>query len=276
MQTSHKLHFKDSRKLDFIENKSIDLIVTSPPYPMIQMWDELFFNFNPDIKNKIEKNKTFEAFQLMHEELNKVWLECYRVLKNDRYLIINIADATRTLNKNYELFTNHTYIMNFLKNIGFSILPYILWRKICNAKNNFMGSATLPSNAYVTLEHEYIIIARKGGLRKFNNDEKVIRSKSSIFYEERNSWYSDHWSDIVGIRQDLKKSNLRSRSAAYPFNLVYRLINMHSIMGDTVLDPFLGTGTTMSAALTSNRNSIGVEIDENFKELIFESCDMSF
>jgi len=120
----------------------------------------------------------------------------------------------------------------------------------------------LPAGAYVTLEHEYILILRKGPKREFKKEkDKIIRRESAIFWEERNSWFSDVWFDVKGTPQDLNDRDLRRRSAAYPFEVVYRLINMYSTKGDTVLDPFLGTGTTTAAAIASGRNSIGYEID---------------
>jgi len=119
------------------------------------------------------------------------------------------------------------------------------------------------------LEHEYILILRKGPKRLFQKEEdRRIRRKSAIFWEERNSWYSDVWFDVKGTPQALNHKDLRRRSAAYPFEVVYRLINMYSVKGDTVLDPFLGTGTTTAAAIASGRNSIGYEIDPALENVI--------
>jgi DNA modification methylase len=127
-----------------------------------------------------------------------------------------------------------------------------------------MGSGMLPPCAYVTLEHEYILIFRKGNNRKFGSDEAARRRESAFFWEDRNSWYSDIWFDVQGVSQDVLDPETRKRSAAFPFELAYRLINMFSIMGDTVLDPFLGTGTTSLAAICGGRNSVGYEIDSGF------------
>ena len=125
---------------------------------------------------------------------------------------------------------------------------------------------------YVTLEHEYILILRKGGKRAFTTDEeKKERLKSSYFWEERNKWFSDMWEwDVGSAYQKMAQVGLRDRSGAFPFELPYRLINMYSVKGDCVLDPFLGTGTTSLAALSSCRNSIGIEIDEGFSNMISE------
>jgi len=129
----------------------------------------------------------------------------------------------------------------------------------------------LPSGAYVTLEHEWILIFRKGSKRQFKTEsEKLRRKESSFFWEERNVWFSDLW-DLKGTKQKIDNSETRKRSAAYPFELPYRLINMYSLQGDTVLDPFLGTGTTSLAAIATNRNSIGYEIDPMFLNIISEN-----
>ncbi len=142
-----------------------------------------------------------------------------------------------------------------------------------------MGSGMLPAGAYVTLEHEWILIFRKGGKRIFKSlESKLQRQKSSFFWEERNVWFSDLW-DLKGTRQTLKKSDTRKRSAAYPFEIPYRLINMYSLKGDTILDPFLGTGTTTLAAIAAQRNSVGYEIDPAFSAIVeqnIESLPLSF
>jgi DNA modification methylase len=127
----------------------------------------------------------------------------------------------------------------------------------------------LPVGAYVTLEHEHILVLRKGDKREFKRPEqRENRQKSAFFWEERNIWFSDKWRDIKGTHQKLENSLTRERSGAYPSELTYRLINMFSVQGDVVLDPFLGTGTTTIGAIASARNSIGVEIDNTFNEMI--------
>jgi DNA modification methylase len=129
----------------------------------------------------------------------------------------------------------------------------------------------LPAGAYVTLEHEYVLILRKGEKRAFDTErEKALRQESALFWEERNQWFSDVWFDLKGARQDLADKETRKRSGAFPFELPYRLINMYSVKGDTVLDPFLGLGTTMLAAMAAGRNSVGFEIDRNFEGVIEE------
>jgi DNA modification methylase len=271
METKHKILFQDARELKQIDDYSVDLMITSPPYPMIAMWDEMFSKQNQKIKEALNNKEGNTAFELMNQELDKVWNEVYRVLKPGGIACINIGDATRTVNGNFKLYSNSSRITSHCLKIGFSSLPKILWKKTTNAPNKFMGSGMMPPGAYVTLEHEYILIFRKGAKREFKKtDEKNNRQESSFFWEERNIWFSDIWEGLNGVLQKLKDERIRERSAAYPFELAYRLINMFSVKGDVVLDPFFGTGTTMLAAMASERNSIGVEIDPNFKDTILE------
>jgi len=266
-KTIHKIIFGDAKKMTKIEDNSINLIVTSPPYPMIEMWDGIMSLQNPQIKENINTNPSV-AFELMHRELDKIWTECSRVLKDGGFLCINIGDATRTINGEFELFDNHSRIVNYCLSLGLKELPCIIWRKQTNAPNKFMGSGMLPNGAYVTLEHEYILIFRKGGKRAYNTtSEKMLRRESSFFWEERNVWFSDLW-DFKGTKQTINNSTTRERNASFPFELPHRLINMYSQKGDLVLDPFLGLGTTMKAAMLNGRNFIGYEIDANLSSII--------
>ena len=269
MKTTHNILFQDARDMKEIPSESVDLVVTSPPYPMIEMWDEMFSHQNPEIQNALANGDGNQAYALIHEILDAVWDEVFRVLKDGRFACINIGDATRTVKGNFCLYPNHARILTHLLKIGFSALPDILWRKQANTPNKFMGSGMLPAGAYVTLEHEYILIVRKGSKREFKTEvEKENRRESALFWEERNIWYSDVWMDIKGTEQKLPNAMSRLRSAAFPYDLAYRLINMYSVKSDVILDPFLGTGTTTAAAMTSGRNSIGVEIDQSFQQVI--------
>lgn len=269
MKTKHRVKIGNSQNLKEIENESVNLIVTSPPYPMIEMWDEIMASQNDAISGRLQTNPDI-AFELMHQELDSVWKECHRVLKPGGFLCINIGDATRTINDNFKLYNNHSRITKACLELGLIGLPNILWRKQTNSPNKFMGSGMLPCGAYVTLEHEWILIFRKGNKRIYKTaEDKLERMKSSFFWEERNIWFSDVW-DVKGVKQTLQKSNSRERSAAYPFDIPYRLINMFSQKGDIVLDPFLGTGTTIKAAILTGRNSEGYEIDANFEAVIRE------
>ncbi len=276
LATTHKIIFGNSNKMNAIEDNSVDLIVTSPPYPMIEMWDDILSDQNPKIKNNLSENPQV-AFELMHKELDNIWSECYRVLKGGAFLCINIGDATRTINGEFELFDNHSRIVQCCNRLGLKELPCVIWRKQTNAPNKFMGSGMLPNGAYVTLEHEYILIFRKGSKRPYKKDiEKQLRRESSFFWEERNVWFSDVW-DIKGTKQNINSKVTRERNASFPFEIPYRLINMYSQKDDIVLDPFAGLCTTMKAAMLSRRNSVGYDIDKNLSSLIvneIESIDL--
>lgn len=273
MKTTHTLHVGDARRMSLIANDSVHLVVTSPPYPMVTMWDGIFAEMAPTVAVNLAAEHGIMAFEAMHSALDAVWAECHRVLAPGGFACINIGDATRSLGGEFCLYPNHARILMALVRLGFTPLPDILWRKPTNAPNKFMGSGMLPAGAYVTYEHEYILIVRKGGKRIFSESESAIRARSALFWEERNVWFSDVWADLPGSRQRLGKEGLRERSAAFPLELPYRLVHMYSVQGDTVLDPFVGTGTTMAAALAAGRSSVGHEFAADFRPLVIESLD---
>ncbi len=285
MKTFHKIFFKDSRYMEDIENESVQLVVTSPPYPMIKIWDDLFSKLDPQIgemldflnkkKKKITTEKLIkianETFVKMHSILlEPVWEQISRVLIPGGIVCINIGDATRNLGGIFQLFPNHIKVIEFFRKLGFITLPYILWKKPTNKPNAFLGSGFLPPNAYVTLDVEYILIFRKGEPRKFPPKYRK-RYESKFTKEERDKWFTQIWEGINGEKQTI--SNLQRRTASYPEEIPYRLIRMFSIKGDTILDPFLGLGTTTVAAIKTERNSIGYEIDISLKEVLLERVE---
>ena len=267
MQTEHLIHYSDARDLAEVGDGAVHLVVTSPPYPMISMWDETFCQMNPEIGARLEDENGREAFTLMHAELARVWSEVFRVLIPGGFACINIGDATRTIGKDFQLYPNHAQVIQDCSTLGFEILPEIIWRKPTNSPTKFLGSGTLPCGAYVTLEHEKIVIFRKPSKRVFTTDaEREMRWSSSFFWEERNKWFSDIW-QLNGIQQTINAKKVRKRSGAYPIEIPLRLISMYSSKFDTVLDPFLGTATTTLAAIARCRNSIGFELDPGFGKL---------
>lgn len=262
MKTNADMIAGDATDLGFLDGRSVDLVVTSPPYPMIEMWDDTFQRQRPRVEGALAACDGRKAFERMHGLLDEAWLEVYRVLRPGGIACINIGDATRTIDGDFRLYSNHSRILSSLLGIGFVTLPDILWRKPTNSPNKFLGSGMLPAGAYVTYEHEYILIVRKGLRRSFSSaEEKRRRRESAFFWEERNLWFSDVWFDIRGAGQELVDQASRKRSGAFPFELAYRLVCMYSMKGDTVLDPFGGTGITAAAALAAGRNAISVELD---------------
>jgi site-specific DNA-methyltransferase (adenine-specific) len=223
---------------------------------MIEMWDETFTALDPAIGDALDADDGQRAFAAMHDVLADVWAEVARVLAPGGVAAVNVGDATRTVDGDFQLYPNHARVLEDLQAVGLTPLPDVLWRKPTNSAAKFMGSGTSPPNAYVTLEHEYVLLARKGGLRRPDSDR---RGRSSYFWEERNRWFSDVW-EVRGERQSLD-AGPRERTGAFPFEIPYRLVNMYSVQGDTVLDPFWGTGTTTLAAMATARSSVGVEVD---------------
>jgi DNA modification methylase len=245
---------------------------------MIQMWDELFLRLRPELREAMARGEGQTVFEGMHAVLDPVWRELYRVIREGGILCINVGDATRNLGSIFRLYPNHARIISSCTASGFQMLPEILWRKQTNAPNKFIGSGTLPPGAYVTLEHEWILIFRKSKPRGFAAaEERRNRRESAFFWEERNIWFSDVW-DFKGVRQHLSepnntkpgtpRRNARKRSAAFPFELAYRLVNMFSVKGDRIMDPFAGCGTTMAAAMCAGRNSLNIEIEHSLTPFI--------
>jgi site-specific DNA-methyltransferase (cytosine-N4-specific) len=281
MHTQHKIVLGDSQQMPELADGSVQLMVTSPPYPMIKMWDNIFAKADPKIaelwqklNNSGQEETVKQIYDAMHENLAKVWQETFRVLAVGGIACINIGDATRTVNGKFQLFPNHSRITEICEKIGFNTLPYILWKKPTTkpkykGKGAFLGSGFLPPNAYVTIDCEFILLFRKGNLRKFPPHDK-LRYESAFTKTQRDEWFSQIWA-LKGTRQTA--SELERRTAAYPDEIADRLIKMFSIKGDTILDPFLGSGTTTKTAIQNERNSIGYETDPNLLPVITKKID---
>ncbi|MFX0168479.1 MAG: DNA-methyltransferase [Candidatus Hodarchaeota archaeon] len=244
-ETHHQIVIGDGRQMSELNDASVHLVVTSPPYPMIELWDDLFLSVGCD------------SFEAMHKYLAEVWQECYRILVEGGIACINIGDALRKLNSNFQLFPNHVKVIEHCEAIGFTSLPYILWKKPTKRPNAFLGSGLIPPNAYITQDCEFILIFRKGHPRPFPPKD-LYRYASYYTLAERNAWFTQIWK-LPGARQE--NSHIARRIAAFPEEIAYRLIRMFSIIGDTVVDPFLGSGTTMKVAMDTHRHSVGYEID---------------
>ena len=267
LHTHHRLATAARPAMAHIPAESVHLVVTSPPYPMVEMWDAGFAEQSPAVATALDALDGPTAFEAMHAILDPIWADCHQALVPGGLLCVNVGDATRKLGPDFQLFSNHARTIQGILKAGFQLLPDILWRKPTNAPNKFMGSGMLPAGAYVTYEHEYIIIARKGGRRLFKSTaDRERRRRSAFFWEERNQWFSDIWQGLTGVRQAIT-SKARSRSAAFPLDLPARLIDMYSLQDDVVLDPFAGTGTTSLAAAAAGRHSIAIERDLQLRPL---------
>ncbi len=283
MPTQHRIIIGNSQQMPELADGCVQLMVTSPPYPLISMWDKLFCNGDPKIAelwHKLDTKRSDETvrqiYDAMHDHLAKVWLETYRVLADGGIAAINIGDATRSINGKFQLFPNHTRITEICEKIGFTTLPYILWKKPTTkpkykGKGAFLGSGFLPPNAYVTLDCEFILLFRKGKLRKFE-PHHTERYASKFTKFQRDEWFSQIW-DFKGVRQTA--SELDRRTAAYPDEVAERLIRMFSVKGEMVLDPFLGSGTTVKIAIVNDRNSVGYEADPKLLQTITQKIEKS-
>ncbi len=245
--TIHRLINGDARELAFLDDSSVHLAVTSPPY-----WNLKRYNENPDQLGHIQD---YEAFLF---ELEKVWRHIYRVLVPGGRLVCVVGDvcvARRNFGRHL-VFPLHADICVICRRIGFDNLNPIIWHKIANASyevengSKFLGKPYEP-NAIIKNDMEFILMQRKpGGYRQPTNEQ---RDASRIEKETFDRWFQQIW-NITG-------ASTKKHPAPYPLELATRLVRMFSFTGDTVLDPFCGSGTTMVAALRSGRNSIGIEID---------------
>ncbi len=241
----------DARSIPELPDGSVHLVVTSPPYPMIPQWDALF--------RELEAT----SYEAMHGVLEAGYREAHRVLVPGGLLALNIGDAVRRGPDGFRLWPNHATATVAAERVGFRPLPYLLWKKPTNKPNAFLGSGFLPPSAYVTLDCEFVLLLRKGGPRPFPPKDPA-RLASRFTKAERDRWFSQIWSDIRGAPQE----GDGGRTGAFPPEIPERLIRMFSCLGETVLDPFAGSGTTLWAALRLGRRAVGVERDpEVFERL---------
>jgi DNA modification methylase len=251
-ETLHRLHLGDARELEWIPDDSIHLVVTSPPY-----WTLKKYN---DHKSQLG---AVESYELFMDELDKVWRHCHRVLVQGGRIVCVVGDvciARRRNNGRHLVMPLHADIAVRSRRIGLDYLTPILWHKIANASyevengSSFLGKPYEP-NAILKNDMEYIVMLRKpGGYRKPTEEQ---RRMSKMTKEEYSTWFRSFWSDLPG-------ESTKNHPAPFPVPLAYRLVRMFSFVGDTVLDPFGGTFTTVVAAMQGNRNSIGNEVDPHY------------
>ncbi len=244
----------DSRRMLELKDEEIDLIVTSPPYWHIKDYG---------ISGQIGYGQTLHAYLI---DLYRVFSECYRVLKKGGRLCVNIGDqfARSIIYGRYKVIPIHAEIIAQCEDIGFDFMGSIIWQKKTTMNTtggaNVMGSFPYPPNGIVEIDYEFIHIFKKQGASKRVSRE--IKELSKLSKEEWKEYFSGHWT-FSGAKQI-------GHEAMFPDELPRRLIKMFSYVGDTVLDPFLGSGTTIKVALQLKRNAVGYEINENFLEIIKE------
>lgn len=254
MKCHHKIIIGDSRWMKEVADESVHLIVTSPPYWQLK-------DYGSD--GQIGFNDSYEQYI---NNLNLVWKECHRVLHQGCRLCVNIGDqfARSVYYGRYKIIPIRTEIIKFCETIGFDYMGAIIWQKVttCNTTGGatVMGSFPYPRNGIIKLDYEFILIFKKYGTAPKVAPE--IKERSKLSQEEWNQYFTGHW-NFSGEKQD-------KHLAMFPEELPRRLIKMFSFVGDTVLDPFLGSGTTSLAAQKLDRNSIGYEINQNFLPVIKE------
>lgn len=252
--TFQRLINGDARDLTFLKDESIHLVVTSPPY-----WNLKRYNENP---NQLGHVDDYESFLM---ELEKVWKEVFRVLVPGGRLVCVVGDVcvSRKRFGRHLVFPLHADICVLCRKIGFDNLNPIIWHKIANASfevengSKFLGKPYEP-NAIIKNDIEFILMQRKpGGYRKPSEEQRKL---SKIDKKDFDTWFQQIW-NITG-------ASTRDHPAPFPIELATRLIRMFSFHGDTVLDPFCGSGTTMIAALRNGRNSIGIDIEPEYCRII--------
>ncbi|KAF0151816.1 MAG: modification methylase MjaI [Ignavibacteria bacterium] len=252
MKTNHIIINGDSRCMREVSDSSVHLVITSPPYWQLK-------DYGTD--NQIGFNDSYESYI---NNLNLVWKESFRVLDGGCRLCINIGDqfARSVYYGRYKVIPIRTEIIKFCETIGFDYMGAVIWQKVTTTNTTggatIMGSFPYPRNGILKLDYEFILIFKKVGTTpKVSKENKEL---SKLTTEEWNTYFQGHW-NFGGAKQD-------SHIAMFPEELPKRLIKMFSFVGDTVLDPFLGSGTTSLAAKNLNRNSVGYEINHEFVSII--------
>jgi len=253
-----KIVIGDSRKMTEVKNSSIDLVVTSPPYWHIKDYG---------VPGQIGYGQSLHEYL---KDLYRVWKECYRVLKPGRRLCINIGDqfARSIIYGRYKVIPLHAEFIAQCEDIGFDYMGSIIWQKKTTMNTtggaNVMGSYPYPPNGMIEIDYEFILIFKKPG--KSEKIPKEIKEKSKLTKEEWKEYFYGHW--YFGGAKQIE------HEAMFPEELPKRLIKMYTFIGDTILDPFLGSGTTVKEALNLRRNAIGYEINEKFLEIIKEKLGL--
>ncbi len=254
--TEHLIRQADSRNLGWIPSRSVHLIVTSPPYWTLKQYE-----------SRVGQLGEIDSYEVFLQELDKVWAECARVLVPGGRICCVVGDVClpRKREGRHYVMPLHADIQVRMRSIGLDCLTPILWFKIANgvteAKGNgagFYGKPYQPG-AIIKNDVEYILFFRKGG--EYRSPTPVQKTLSMLSKEEMRSWLRSAWTDIKG------ESTRNGHPAPYPVTLAERLIRLFSFAGDTVLDPFAGTGTTSVAAMNTGRKSIASDIESKYVSL---------
>ncbi|MCL4490973.1 MAG: thermonuclease family protein [Nitrospirae bacterium] len=259
LKTIHKIIHGDSRQMNLLADKSVHLVITSPPYWQLKDYGT---------ENQIGFHESYESYI---NNLNLVWQESYRVLHPGCRLCVNIGDqfARSVYYGRYKVIPIRTEIIKFCETIGFDYMGAVIWQKVttCNTTGGatIMGSFPYPRNGILKIDYEFILLFKKQGVAPAPTKEQ--KELSLITKDEWNTYFSGHWY-FAGAKQD-------GHIAMFPEELPARLIKMFSFSGETVLDPFLGSGTTSLAASNLGRNSVGYEINLDFIPIIKDKLNVN-
>src|SRR5579863_10284294 len=256
----HVIRHGDARELDWIPSESVHLVVTSPPYWTLKEY--------PLHEGQLGLIADYDAF---HDELEKVWRHCLRVLVPGGRLVCVVGDVclSRRRHGRHMVMPMHADIVVRARKLGFDNLTPIFWYKIANANyevengSSFLGRPYEP-NAIIKNDVEFILMLRKAGGYRQPTEEQ--REASKLSKEEYQEWFQQVWNGLMG-------ESTKHHPAPYPEELAYRLVRMFSFVGDTVLDPFMGTGSTLLAAARCGRNSIGVEVEPAYVKMSRERLE---
>ncbi len=256
-----KVYFKSSESMGEVLDDSIQLIVTSPPYGKIKDYGN---------QNQIGFFGTFDDY---FKRLKQVWSECYRVLESQCRMVINIGDQYLRTSEfgRYRVLSIASNIITDCLELGFDFLGDIIWQKISTTNTTggctLMGSIYYPRNGLLTYDYEHILIFKKYQGKSKRKVDPITKEMSKIPLSEWKKWFTGHWK-FPGVLQ-------KEHIAMFPEELPYRIIRMFSYIGDTVLDPFLGSGTTLKVAKSLFRNGIGYELNKNYKKIVDEKVENS-
>ncbi len=248
-----KIFQADSRVMSELSDESVDLVITSPPYWHIKDYG---------VPNQIGYGQSLHEYL---QDLYRVWKEVYRVLRPGRRLCINIGDqfARSVIYGRYKVIPLHAEVIAQAEQLGFDYMGAIIWQKRTTMNTTggavVMGSFPYPPNGIVEIDYEFILIFKKPG--KSNRPDNAVKEASRLTKEEWKTYFAGHW-HFGGARQI-------DHEAVFPPELPRRLIKMFSFVGETVLDPFAGSGTTLEQALLLERNTIGYEIHPRFAQKIY-------
>ena len=253
--TTHSIHHGDAREMSGLEPQSVHLVLTSPPYWTLKEYR--------DSEGQLGHVQNYDQFL---QELDKVWKQCFHALVPGGRLICVVGDVCLSRRENggrHTVVPLHSSIQEHCRKLGFDNLAPIIWHKISNAAYEVEGGSTFlgkpyEPNSVIKNDIEFILMERKpGGYRAPDISTKIL---SVISAENHKKWFQQIWTGVTG-------ASTKQHPAPYPLELAERLVRMFSFVGDTVLDPFMGTGTTTVAAAKWGRNTIGFEIDRHYYKM---------